>query len=207
MRIGILGGSFDPVHYGHLLLAECCREDCQLDQVWFVPTAISPHKLSRAPAPAKARIAMLELVAGGRQEFVVCQLEALRGGISYTVDTLEMIASQQPEADLFFLLGADALQDLPRWLQPARICQLALPVVIRRGGLAEPNWELLQGIVPENRLMQARQHQVQMPGVDLSSSEIRRRVRTGLSIRYQTPRAVEMYIQTHGLYRDDVTEG
>ena len=207
MRIGILGGSFDPVHYGHLLLAECCREDCQLDQVWFVPTAISPHKLSRTPAPTKARIAMLELVVGGRQEFVVCQLEALRGGISYTVDTLEMIASQQPEADLFFLLGADALQDLPRWRQPARICQLALPVVIRRGGLAEPDWELLQGIVPENRLMQARQHQVQMPGVDLSSSEIRRRVRTGLSIRYQTPRAVEMYIQTHGLYRDDVTEG
>ena len=205
MRIGILGGSFDPVHYGHLLLAECCREDCQLDQVWFVPTAISPHKLLLAPAPAKARIAMLELVAGGSQEFVVCQLEALRGGISYTVDTLEMIAKQQPEADLFFLMGADTLQDLPRWRQPARICQLALPVVIRRGDQAEPDWELMQGFVPQDRLMQARQLQVQMPGVDLSSSEIRRRLAAGLSIRYQTPRAVEKYIQTHGLYRNDVT--
>ena len=207
MRIGILGGSFDPVHYGHLLLAECCREDCQLQQVWFVPTAISPHKLDREPASAKARIAMLELVAGGKQQFVVSQLEALRGGISYTVDTLETIAQQHPEAELFFLMGADTLQDLPHWRQPSRICELALPIVVRRQGAAEPDWEPMVNIVPDERLMQTRQHQVQMPGIELSSSDIRRRVAAGRSIRYRTPRAVEKYIETHRLYQDEEASG
>ena len=146
---------------------------------------------------------MLELVVGGSEEFVVCQLEALRGGISYTVDTLETIAEQHPGAELFFLMGADTLEDLPRWRKPDRICQLALPVVIRRQGLAEPDWEPLRAFVPEDRLMQARQHQVQMPGFELSSSDIRRRVAEQLSIRYRTPRAVEKYIETHRLYQGD----
>lgn len=201
MRLGILGGSFDPVHYGHLLLAECCREDCSLDQVWLVPTAVSPHKQDQQPAPARARVDMLELAIGGHPQLVVCQIELQRGGVSYTVDTLEAIARQHPDAELFLLMGSDTLNDLPQWRQPARICQLALPVVVGRQGSAQPNWAPLARLVTASRLGDAQGCRVEMPRVELSSREVRRRVAAGRSVRYWTPRAVEQYIQTHQLYQ------
>jgi nicotinate-nucleotide adenylyltransferase len=200
MRIGLLGGSFDPVHYGHLLVAECCREDCQLDQVWFVPAAISPHKRQREPTPAKARLEMLHLATAGHSQLEVCSLEIDRGGVSYTVDTLAAIARQRPDAQLFLLMGTDTLQDLPTWREPSRILQLALPIVVNRSLLPEADWGALADLAPPDRLQEAQRYAVQMPRVELSSSEIRRRVASGRSIRYWTPRAVERYIQTHRLY-------
>src|SRR5688572_19568188 len=94
MRLGIFGGSFDPVHYGHLLLAECCREQCRLDEVWFVPAAAPPHKQGRELAPAKARLEMLELATSGNEAFRVSSLEVDRGGVSFTVETLRAIAAE-----------------------------------------------------------------------------------------------------------------
>jgi nicotinate-nucleotide adenylyltransferase len=202
MRLGIFGGSFDPVHYGHLLLAECCREALALDEVWLVPAAQPPHKQDRRLAPGKARLEMLELALADHDQIQPSAVELSRGGVSYTVDTLETIRQQRPEAELFLLLGADSLRDLPTWRQPQRILELALPVAVRRSGNPEPDYAVLAGLVPPAHLEHIRQLQVEMPLVDLSSTELRRRARLGLSLRFRTPRAVEEYIRAHGLYRD-----
>ncbi|NLF69592.1 MAG: nicotinate (nicotinamide) nucleotide adenylyltransferase [Candidatus Anammoximicrobium sp.] len=206
MRVGIFGGTFDPVHYGHLLLAETCREQCGLDHVLFLPAAIPPHKQQWRLTPAVTRLEMLRLAIIGHKAFSVSELEIRRGGVTYTVDTLTALRDQQPQDELFFLMGADSLRDLPTWREAARICSLAVPVVVRRRDTPEPDFGLLAGLVPAARLQEIRRHQAQMPLVDFSSTAIRQAVAAGRSIRYQTPRAVEMYIQTQGLYRTEASQ-
>lgn len=212
MRLGIFGGTFDPVHYGHLLLAESCREQLRLDQVWFLPAAVPPHKQERTLAPAVERAEMLELAIGGHEAFAVCRHEIERGGVNYTADTLARIQAEGPARELFFLMGADSLRDLPSWKNPRQICELATPVMVCRGELGGElgpaasagesfDWSRLETILSAERLRDIRNHQVHMPRVDLSSSEIRVRVAAGESIRFRTPRAVEKYIESHGLYR------
>jgi nicotinate-nucleotide adenylyltransferase len=202
MRLGIFGGTFDPVHYGHLLLAECCREQLQLDRVWFLPAAVPPHKQRRELAPGAMRVEMLELAIGGHEGFEVCRYEIERGGVSYTVDTLAHLRAEDPARELFFLMGADSLRDLATWREPERICRLAMPVVVRRAG--DPaQLDQLAALVDRERLEASARHQVDMPRIDLASSDLRARVARGLSIRYRTPRAVEKYIETHGLYRGE----
>lgn len=201
MRLGLFGGSFDPVHFGHLLLAEYCREQCGLEQVWFLPAAVPPHKQDRDLSPGEVRAEMLELAIAGHEHFAVNRFELDRGGVSYTVETLRHFQSQSPEWDLFLLMGADMLHDLPNWRQSGEVLRLAIPVVVCRPGEKEPDFGPLAPLVPPERLEEIRRHLVTMPEIGLSGTEIRRRVREGRSIRYQTPRAVGMYIQTHGLYR------
>jgi nicotinate-nucleotide adenylyltransferase len=202
MRLGIFGGSFDPVHYGHLLLAECCREQCGLEEVWFVPAAVAPHKQHATLTAPAHRVEMLRLATGGQGAFDVSTRELDRGGLSYTVDTLAEIHADRPTDELFLLLGADSLADLPNWREPARICELALLVVVQRPGAVEPDFAALAPLVSAERLESIRRQRVEMPAIGLSASEIRSRVSARQSIRYRTPRAVERYIQTHGLYRD-----
>lgn len=200
MRLGVFGGSFDPVHLGHLLLAETCREACQLDQVWFVPAAAPPHKRQRARAADQDRWAMVQLAVADWPHFVACGLELERGGISYTVETLESIQGQCPGAELFFLMGADSLRDFPTWRSPERILELAtLAVVTREGSLVEPQapfWDIRDGSVDRR----TRWVGVEMPRIDLSSSELRERVRAGRSIRCRTPPQVAQYIERQGVY-------
>ena len=200
MRLGIFGGTFDPVHYGHLLLAECCREQCRLDAVWLLPTAVPPHKQLREPTPAAQRIEMLELAIAGNPAFSVCRYEAERGGVNYTVDTLAHFREEDPSRELFLLLGADMLADLPNWRSAARVVELALPVAVCRPGCGPIDFDPLGGIATAERIEQMRRHRVEMPEIGISSTEIRRRVELGQSIRYRMPRAVEMYIETHRLY-------
>jgi nicotinate-nucleotide adenylyltransferase len=202
MRLGIFGGSFDPVHYGHLLLAECCREACALDEVWLLPAATPPHKQHRAQALAKARLEMLELALAGNEHLRASALEIERGGVSYTVNTLAAIAAERPEARLFLLLGADSLADLATWREPERICQLALPVVVRRAGSSEPDLDVLAPFVSPERLAEICALQVEMPLIGLSSTDLRSRAAAGQSLRFRTPRAVEKYIETQGLYKE-----
>jgi nicotinate-nucleotide adenylyltransferase len=199
--VGIFGGTFDPVHYGHLLLAETCREQCRLDQVWFMPAAVPPHKQDWPLTPAQRRVEMLRLATAGHQAFVVSELETRRGGVSYTVETLAALCEQSPADELFFLMGADSLRDLPTWRDAPRICRLATPVVVRRRNTPEPDFGVLDALIPPDRVEEIRQHQVQMPLVEFSSTGIRQAVAEGRSIRYQTPRAVEKYIHTSRLYR------
>jgi nicotinate-nucleotide adenylyltransferase len=209
MRLGIFGGTFDPVHYGHLLLAECCREQLDLEQVWFLPAAVPPHKRGRELTPGEKRAEMLELAIAGHPAFSVCRFEIERGGVNYTVDTLAHLHAEHPHADLFFLMGADSLADLPTWKDPAGICRLADLVVVDRGGAdrevaADQLSKLrrLTPLAPPEQLPTVRSHSVHMPRIELSASGIRECVAQSKSIRYRTPRAVEKYIQTHGLYRE-----
>lgn len=202
MRLGIFGGSFDPVHYGHLLLAESCREQLNLDKVFFVPAGSPPHKQQIKLTPANHRLAMLELAIGGEPDFEICRFEIERQETSYTVGTLRWFRTQFPQAELFLLVGADMLNDLPNWREAGEICRLAQPVGVRRGGSAPPSIERLTPLLPPERLEWLKNTHVDMPEVALSSSEIRHRVRQRQSIRFRVPKAVEQYILTHGLYRD-----
>jgi nicotinate-nucleotide adenylyltransferase len=136
----------------------------------------------------------------------VSSYEIDRGGVSYTVDTLEHFLAADPARELFFLMGADSLRDLPTWRSPERICQIAIPVCVTRtlaaGDPHNVDYSVLEGLVEPARLAAIREHRVNTPRIDLSSTEIRQRVRAGHSIRYRTPRAVERYIETAGLYRE-----
>lgn len=201
MRLGIFGGTFDPVHYGHLLLAECCREQCRLDAVWFLPAAVPPHKRAADLSPAEDRVAMLELAIAGHPAFSVCRYEVDRGGVNYSFETLEHFREEDAGRELFSLLGADMFHDLPHWRRPERILELALPVAVGRPGAGEPDVREFEPFASPERLKQIREHRVEMPLIGISGTEIRHRVKAGLSIRYQTPKAVEKYIESHGLYR------
>jgi nicotinate-nucleotide adenylyltransferase len=201
MRLGIFGGSFDPVHYGHLLLAESAAEQLRLDETWLIPAAVSPFKVGREQAPAKARLEMLELAIAGNERLRASSIEIDQAGVSYTVDTLAAIHQRHRDAELFLLMGADSLNDLPAWREPKRICELATPAVVCRGGAAPPDFSLLEPLVSDANLAKIRASQVEMPSIELSSTDLRQRAATGRSLRYRTPRAVEKYIETNRLYR------
>jgi nicotinate-nucleotide adenylyltransferase len=200
MRLGLFGGTFDPVHYGHLLLAECCREQCALDEVWFVPCGHPPHKRHEL-TPGPARMEMLQLAISGYAPFVVCPLEIERPGTSFTVDTLAEIRRLQPTAGLFFMMGGDSLHDLPTWREPGRILELATLVVVRRPQSPAPDFSILESLLPAKASSPRSDLVVDMPQIDTSSRLLRERVAAGQSIRFRTPRAVEKYIETHGLYK------
>jgi nicotinate-nucleotide adenylyltransferase len=200
LRLGIFGGTFDPVHYGHLLLAECCREQCRLDAVWFLPAAVPPHKQDRELTPANQRIEMLELAIAGNPAFSVCRYDADRGGVSYSVDTLGHFHEEDPSRELFFLMGADMLADLPHWRNAPQVCELALPIVVCRPGCGPIDFDCLRGIAAPERIELMRRSQVEMPEIGTSGTQLRHRVSLGQSIRYRVPRAVEAYIETHRLY-------
>lgn len=205
MRIGVYGGSFDPVHIGHLLLAECCREQAALDRVLFVPAATQPHKQDRRLADPQHRIDMLRLATGGHPAFDVATLEIDRGGVSYTVDTLAAVKSAHPAAELCLLLGPDALAGLPTWREPRRIAELAKLVAVERESLddlrAAATTAGLAELLGADRLATLLDRRVRMPAIGIRASDLRAAVAAGRSIRYRTPRAVEAFIAAHGLYR------
>lgn len=205
MRMGVFGGSFDPVHYGHLLLAESCREQCRLDRLLFMPAALPPHKQQGLHAASKQRAEMLDLAIAGYPPFEVSRLEIDRGGVSYTVDTLEELQKQVPQAELFLLMGAESLAELPTWRDPASICELATLVVVRRVGAPEIDFEVLERFASQQRRDAFHAAQFESPIIELSSTDIRQRVAMGSSIRFRTPRAVEKYLEAHGLYRENDT--
>ena len=205
MRIGVYGGSFDPVHLGHLLLAECCREQAGLDRVLFVPAATQPHKQDRRLAHPQHRVDMLRLATGGHSAFEVATLEIDRGGVSYTIDTLAAIQASHPGDELCLLLGPDAFAGLPTWHEPRRIAELATLVVAERESLddlrAVATSAALAELLGARRLAEVLDRRVRMPAVGIRASDLRAAVAAGRSIRYRTPRAVETFIATHGLYR------
>ncbi len=207
MRVGICGGTFDPVHYGHLLLAEQCREQCALDEVWFMPTSSPPHKEVNGISTGKQRAEMLELATAGIPEFRVSRMELERTGTTYTVETLQQLRDESADRELFFLIGADSLGDLPTWRNPSRILELATLVAVNRGRgqwLGDGPEKVLAEIEPVRRELGAEAaasiRYVNMPAVDLSATEIRRRIREDRSVRFMIPRAVEMYIRENQLY-------
>lgn len=201
MRIGVFGGSFDPVHLGHLRLADCCWRQAGLDRVDFVPAAQQPHK-PRGPIAQEAdRVAMLRRATADRPEFGVSTLEIDRGGVSYSVDTLRQMRIEHPDAELFFLMGADSLADFPNWREPAEICRVAMPLVVRRAESPAPDFESLRPFVSPARLKAIRAAQVEMPATPISSSQIRQQIAEGGDWQPLVPAAVAEFIVERRLYR------
>jgi nicotinate-nucleotide adenylyltransferase len=199
MRIGVFGGTFDPVHLGHLILAEQAREQARLDRVLFIPAARPPHKLERKITPFDQRIEMLALAIAGHPPFAIEELERDRPGPSYTVDTLEELHRRDLQANLVLLIGSDCLLDLVHWRSPARIGELAEILVMARAGWSVTDLQGVHerlGLSPELKL----QPLASAPVVDISSRDLRRRAAEGRSLRYLVPRAVEVYIKAHHLY-------
>ncbi len=200
-RIGVYGGTFDPVHWGHLLAAEHARESLDLETIVFLPARQSPLKPDRRPAMARHRIAMLELSLFGNDRFRLDTCELEREGVSYTVDTLRALRQAHPQWDIHLLLGADAIVDFDKWKAPDQIVRLARLCVLERGGHPPPDMGRLApwtDSLPASRRPQA----VRIPQIEISSREIRAHVRAGRSIRYLVHPAVEAYIAEHHLYAD-----
>jgi nicotinate-nucleotide adenylyltransferase len=205
MRIGIFGGSFDPVHHGHLVVAECCREQAGLDRVLFVPAATQPFKQDRALAAGHHRAEMLALAVGGNPAFAVSTSELDRGGVSYTVDTLAALRGQHVGDELCLILGPDALAGLAEWREPERILASARVLAVERDGLddvaAIVRATLLATLLGPERAASVVADKVVVPAIGIRASDLRALVNAGRSIRYRTPRAVERYIAAHGLYK------
>jgi nicotinate-nucleotide adenylyltransferase len=206
MRIGIFGGSFDPVHLGHLIAAETAREQASLDRVLFIPAAQPPHKLDSTLAPAEDRKVMLELATGGHPAFGVSGIELDRGGISYTVETLRELSSLFPADRLVLLLGPDAIRELATWREPLEIAQRAELLTVERVNLDDAALlredETLASLLGRDTVEQLIEHRVRMPAVGIRATDIRRKMQAGSSIRYLVPAAVAAYIATRGLYTD-----
>jgi nicotinate-nucleotide adenylyltransferase len=204
MRIGLYGGSFDPVHIGHLIVAECCREQAGLDRVLFLPASIPPHKQDRPLADAVHRVEMLKLATGGHPGFAISTDEIDHGGVSYTVDTLERLRDRHPGDELFLILGPDAFFSLPTWHEPRRIVELAEIIAVERESLDDIGGAMSRGhiepLLGRERLERVVAGRVRLPAIGIRASDLRSAVAAGKSIRYRTPRAVERYIATHGLY-------
>lgn len=200
-RLGLFGGSFDPVHNGHLALARCALEQATLDRVWLIPAAVQPHKPRGPVAPDADRLAMLRLAVAGEPRLEASTLELDRGGMSYTIDTLRAARAAAPGAALLLLMGADTLHDLPQWREPGAVLALATPLVTARPGEPEPNFTALAGLVPPDRLAEVRRLTLRVPPHDISSSEVRRRVAEGRTLEGLVPDAVAHYIAERGLYR------
>ncbi len=189
MRLGILGGTFDPPHVGHLLAASDAVEALALDRILFVPACEQPLKAGQNVASGPDRLAMVRLLAGADVRFAVDPVEIERGGLSFTVDTLQALRERHPQPlTLFLLMGADVLATLPNWREPERVRSLAEIVVLER--------EVGSGPPPADGI-----RRLQTRRVDVSSTEVRSRVRAGKSIRGFVPEAVAEYIASSGLYR------
>jgi len=198
MKVGIMGGTFDPVHSGHLIIAEEVREALGLSEVLFMPCGQPWLKLERPITPAVHRVEMVRLAIGTSPQFKLSEVEVKRPGPSYSVDTMMDFQEQFGSgAELFFIVGCDALADLARWKEPQRLIQLCKLVAVPRLNFNSPDLKALERSVPG---VSKRLIYVATPIIDISSSRIRERVRKGLSIRYLVPEKVEEYIRRQKLY-------
>jgi nicotinate-nucleotide adenylyltransferase len=197
VRLGILGGTFNPPHLAHLVCAQEAHRELELDRVLFVPASIPPHKAVEAEPGAHHRLELCRLAVDGDERFAVCDLELRRDGPSYTVDTLKELSSQSPTNELFLILGGDIAAGLPQWREPERVLELATVAIAERRGTA-------RGTVQQalDQLKGGdRARFFAMPRIGISSTMVRRRVGAGQPIRYFVPDGVLDYIERHGLYR------
>jgi nicotinate-nucleotide adenylyltransferase len=197
MRVGILGGTFNPPHLGHLVAAQEAYRELDLDQVMLIPAGIPPHKpVDDEPGP-EHRLELCRLAVGDDERFTVSDLELRRDGPSFTVDTLNLLRSQSPSDDLYLILGGDIAAGLPKWHEPERVLELATVAIAKRRGTAKAAVDEALAQLKGGE----RARFFQMPRIGISSTMVRRRVRAGQPIRYFVPDGVMHYIETHGLYR------
>jgi nicotinate-nucleotide adenylyltransferase len=196
LRVGILGGAFNPPHVGHLVCAQEAVVQLELEKVVFMPVGQAPHRVIEHDPGAEARLEMVELAVGGDARFATSRLELDRPGPSYTADTLRELHSKAPDEALFLILGGDQAAALPRWHEPESVLSLATVAVVERS-----NWSRNAIVITIGRMPGAeRIRYLDMPVMQISSSSIRRRVREGLPIRYLVPAKVANHIEANGLY-------
>ncbi len=193
MKIGIFGGTFNPPHYGHLIVAEFIREEARLDKIIFIPCSIPPHKqndeyLSQIASP-EHRFEMVRLAINGNKFFEVSDIEIKRGGVSYTIDTVNYFASNFPEEKFYLLIGADQFAEFHTWKKPEEIVKKVNLIVFNRPGFVIPQTEFSKFATF-----------ITIPNIEISASTIRKRIKLGKSIKYLVPPAVEEYILTNRLY-------
>jgi nicotinate-nucleotide adenylyltransferase len=199
--MGILGGTFDPVHYGHLSAAECVRCEFGLDKVIFMLSAQPPHKKGQRVSAASERLAMVQSAIADNPAFQASALEMQRPGYSYTVDTIEYCLAASPGMLIYFILGVDALQLISTWKDYTRLVGLCQFIAITRPGFTLDPDDAAFADVP--RTLWKHLHLLEIPGNLVSSSDIRDRVKNGKTIKYLVPPAVEEYIYSKGLYREE----
>ena len=203
MKLGIMGGTFDPIHVGHLMIAERARCGMGLDHVLFVPAGVPWLRGDAKISPANDRMRMADLAIAENPHFSASRTEIDRPGATYSVDTLELLRAEHGEdASLVFIIGADALQHIDRWKDPERLLELCTLAVFQRGQ-NEYSRPLPGRLLKRLPTLESRLVWMEWNPVDISSSEIRQRVALGGSVRYQVPARVEGYIRRHGLYRSD----
>ena len=198
MKIGIMGGTFNPIHTGHLLLAEYAMDACKLDKIIFIPTGNPYMKDQKEILNGKERLTMVELAIEGVEGFESSDIEIVRDGNTYTCDTLLALSKQYPSAKLFFLTGADSFLSLHKWKNPDKILELSTVVVVTRDGATLDTLE-----TQKKALLASFGGEVQIvdfPTVDISSTDIRTRIKNGKSIRFQVPENVRRYITENNLY-------
>lgn len=203
-RVGILGGTFDPIHLGHLILAEEARDQLRLDVIYFVPAADPPHKQGRRLAPAEDRVAMIELAVAGNEAFRASRVDVDRPGPHFTIDMVHLFQRRlMGRGELFFLMGYDSLAQLPTWHEPAQLVAACRLVALTRPGVPL-DWGYLEAALPGIR---DRVILLDMPELEIASHQIQERLCTGRSIRYLVPDSVRAYIAGHRLYHDDGPRG
>lgn len=204
MRFGVLGGTFDPIHYGHMVIAQEALACLRLDKVLFVPAHESPHKTQESHTAAEHRLRMVQLAIASNPCFEVSEVDLARPAPSYTIDTLALLQRELgPEAELFFLMGMDSLAGLLTWYRPdLLIARARLAVAVRPGYCVD-----LQAFEEALPGFTARVDLLQPPELAISSRDLRRRVSEGLPIKYQLPDSVEEYIREQGLYRNSEPAG
>jgi len=199
MRIGVFGGTFDPIHHGHLVAAEEVWSELQLDRVLFVPAGTPPHKRDKAVTPVHHRLAMVELAIASNPHFALSRLDVDRPGPSYTVDTITLLRAELgPEVEIFFIMGMDSLAEITTWHEPQRLARLCRLAVVDRPWY-QVDMVALEAAIPG---IVDRVILVHIPSLAIASSDLQQRVREGRPIKYQVPAAVEEYIYAHGLYKE-----
>jgi nicotinate-nucleotide adenylyltransferase len=198
-RIGVFGGSFDPVHMGHLTIAQDAVEQLELNRLIFVPAAVPPHKQGKTLVEGRHRFEMLQLATETNLSFEVSDMELQRGGVSYTFDTMKQIQFEYPDAELFFIVGLDSLVELHLWRNIEQLLEVCTVVPFARGGEdpARVAEQIQLSNVWKTKLLERL---IRIHEIEISASEIRMRLAEGLSIRYLVPPEVEMYIAEHHLY-------
>jgi len=200
LKVGVFGGSFNPVHHAHLAVAEAARKTFSLDRVLFVPAAVPPHKRREKLASDRDRLAMLRLALEGREAFEADDLELRRGGVSYTVDTIEELRRRfPPGTEFFFILGSDSLPILPQWKEVHQLLAAVRFAVYPRKGFASSILDGLAGRFSEEEIQSLRSGFLDLPPVDISATEVRERLRRGEAVDHLVPRPVAEYLRTHGL--------